>query len=158
MSTEGKLQPQSYDYKAPALPAYTAAGLHYICFWMIPFWITEFTMYCVKSRAFQDGVSDGDWVVLFLWLVFEIMENFLGRTSIKKAECVLCSPFWLYLLFSIMTIFFTIYMIAIVNTVMMIEMVTCLVTVIIEVVMLLGVIASFVMSSRAPRINPGEYQ
>ena len=157
MSDE-QLRTHTYDYQAPVIPAYTAAGLFYSFYWMVPFWITEFIIHCVKGRAFEDGVSDADWVVLFFWLVFEIGQNFCAITSIKKAECVLCNPFWLYLLFAILGIFFTVYMLAIGNTVLFIEMVTCIITVIIQCVLFIGTIISFIISSRSPRINPGEYQ
>ena len=155
---EEELAARGYDYQVPSFPAYVAWGLNYTFIWMVPFWITEFIMYLFKARACEDGVGVGDWVVIFLWLIFEVLQNFLARTSIKIAECVLCTPFWLYLLFSILQIFFTVYMIVLAKIVLFIELVTCVITVIIQVVMFFGTLISFIMATRNPSINTAEYQ
>jgi hypothetical protein len=148
----------TYEYKAPTIPALTAAGLYYWYLWAGPYWITEFIIFTVKDRVIEDGVSDGDWVILFFWLIFEVIGTYLGNRGIQRAEWVITSPIWLFILFAILRCFFTGWIFKSCNVVLFFEQITSIITLIAQIVLILGTFISFVMSSKGIGVNPGEYQ
>jgi hypothetical protein len=146
------------ESKAPTIPALTAAGLHYWYIWAVPYWITEFITFLVKDRLFEHGVSNGDWVILFFWPIFEVLGTWLGRRGLHRAEWVITSPIWLFILFAIVRCFLTGWIFKSCNTVLLIEQITSLITLTAQIVLILGTFISFIMSTKGIGVNPGEYQ
>lgn len=142
-----------YNYKAPAFPAIVAFALHYVYFWMVPYWILQFIIYLCKDRLIDDGVSTADWVFLFLWVLFAVFSNFLAERSIKQTQCTACSPFWFYIIFDIVSIFFTVYFIILANVVLFFEFVTSVITIIIQGLLFIGTFVSFIIVTRAKKIK-----
>lgn len=142
-----------YSYKAPVFPPIVACALHYAYFWMVPYWITEFIIYLVKDRLIDDGVGTFDWVCLLLWPVFAVFSNFLAERSVKQTQCTACSPFWFYIIFDIVSIFFTCYMCILANIVLFFELVTSIITIVIQAFLFIGTFISFCMVTKPRKIR-----
>ncbi|OHT16450.1 hypothetical protein TRFO_02714 [Tritrichomonas foetus] len=141
----------TYEYKVPAIPAYIAFALNYSYFWMVPYWIAEFILFCVKDRLVRNGVGTGDWVILFLWVIAQPVSTILGISSIKQGSCQLCSPFWFYILIGIISIFFTIYIASLVNTILLLEIILSVITIIIQIILFFGTSISFFIQMSPPK-------
>ena len=144
---------QSYRYQAPALPALVAAGHNYTFYWMVPFWICEFLIFWMKDQMLENGVEAGDWVVLVLWAITQIISNNLAIRSIKHPDCSIYSPIWFYILLAILSIFFTIYFLALCATVLFLEMIFCIITLIIQIVFFVGTIISLFIQGHPTQIK-----
>lgn len=142
-----------YSYKAPVFPPIVACALHYTYFWMVPYWITEFIIYLCKNRLIEKGVEGWDWAFLFLWVVFAVISNFLAERSIKQTQCTALSPFWFYIVFELVSIVGTFYIALLASSVLFIEFVTSIITVIIQVLLFIGTIASFCIVTKAKKIR-----
>jgi hypothetical protein len=144
---------QANEYKPPQLPAYTAVSLHYWYFWAVPYWITEFILFCIKGRVLEDGVSDGDWVILFLWLIAEVFGCYMSIRSIQKIDF---GAILLFVLCAFARAFFTIYIFKICSTILFIELVTSVITLIGQILLILSTAISIFLSNRGLGIRPAD--
>jgi hypothetical protein len=145
-------------YKTPALPAYTAWGLYHASFWMIPYWISEFIILCVKDRMLEDGVGGFDWIALFFWLIAEVIGNYLAIRAIRRADWTITSPVWFFILVTLLRCFLTFWLFVGANTVLRFEVIVGVITVILQIVLFLATIISVGIYSRDIIIQPAEYQ
>ncbi|OHS99432.1 hypothetical protein TRFO_08351 [Tritrichomonas foetus] len=143
-----------YTYKVPAFPAYVACVLHYTYFWMVPYWITQFIIFCTKGRLLERGVALADWIILFLWAIAAVLGNFLAERSVKQTQCAVCSPFWFFIIIDIVSIFFTVYFIALSNTILFFEFITSVITLILQCLLFVGTFISFCIVTRPIKVKP----
>jgi hypothetical protein len=145
-------------YKTPALPAYTAWAIYYASFWLIPYWISEFIILCVKERMLEDGVGPFDWIALFFWLIAEIIGNYLATRAIRCADWTITSPVWFFILLTFFRCFLTFWLFIGANTVLRFEVITGVVTVVMQILLFFGTVISVGIYSRDITIQPAEYQ
>lgn len=153
-TTQAQNKPVRYSYKVPAFPAIVGCALQYAYFWMVPFWITQFIIFCCKERLLDDGVSSADWAILFCWIIANVFSNFLGEKSVKQTQCSICSPFWFYIIFQIVGIFFTVYFIILSNTCLFFELITSVITLVVQAFLFIGTFISFCIVTKARKIKP----
>ena len=97
VNEEDKNEIQTYEYRIPKIPAYTAFCQYHIYLYTTPYWIFEFLIFLVKDNLIRNGVSSGDWAILFFLLISQSLSRHLGILSIRQGTCTILSYFLFYL-------------------------------------------------------------
>lgn len=114
---------------APLFPALVALLLHKSYYWMVPYWVVLLFFYAVKSYILTSGVSGLDWFFLFLWVPAQILSTFFGIRFIKLPGNTF---FWVFFVCSIISVMLTVYFVTITSTVLFLEYVMSIITVIVQ--------------------------
>ncbi|KAK8886141.1 hypothetical protein M9Y10_041601 [Tritrichomonas musculus] len=144
---------QTVEYRIPRIPAYTAYALNRVYYYTTPYWIFEFLIYIVKSNLIRDGVSARDWVILFFWLVAQIISRHFAILSIKQGTCSFSSYFTYYVPVGIISIFFTIYIFQLANTVLLFEIIFTVIVLIFQIALFVGSVISFLMQLSPSKVK-----
>ena len=153
VTEENKNDIQTYEYRIPRIPAYSAFLQYHIYLYTTPYWISEFLIFIVKDNLARNGVSSADWVILFFWLIAQTLSRYLGIQSIKQGTCSLLSYFLYYVLIAILSIFFTIYLMALANTILLFEIIFSVITVILQCILFLGTCISFIIQISPSKVK-----
>lgn len=138
-----KEEVEKFDYRVPAIPAYTANILNHLFLVTTPYWIAEFIIYCVKGRMIRKGVLPVDWFILFFWLISNTLATTFGISSIRRSKCGY--KIVLYLLCAILCVFFTIYIVSLSSTILLVEFILSIVMLIVQILTLIATIISFLI-------------
>lgn len=142
---------QTKFHDSPSIfPALSAFVVKYSYYWLVPYWCIEFLINLCKDRVLSEGVAPVDWVCLIGLVATASFMVFFGLQTLRLPAC---GFLWGFIITSLLSIFFTAWTMTLANTVLFLEFVFTILTLILLIIKFVMVIISFFILRQPQRIT-----